>query len=79
MNTITLNLNNGQEISAPIGIWLAALLATLPEHQQTGVKERVAQMMEKPHLVASHNHVLKAEPLNIQMKVIGDKGNGILQ
>ena len=76
MNTITLRLENGTELSAPIGIWLAGLLAILPEAQQAAIKEKVGQMMTQPHLIAAHHHTLDAEPLILNLK---GKGHGRIQ
>lgn len=73
MNTITLNLDNGETLSAPIGIWLAAMLSSLPHEQQTAVKEQVAQMVRDQKLLIPQHHRIDAEPLNMNFK---GHGNG---
>ena len=47
MSNIELQLENGVKLSAPFGVWLAAILATSPAEQQTAIKEQVGQMMEQ--------------------------------
>ena len=68
MNTIVLELDNGDKLSAPLGIWLAAMLATLSPQQQTNVKERVGQMMKQQNVLVPQAHVLTAEPLNLNFR-----------
>ena len=70
MNTIELKLDNGDTLSAPLGMWLAALLATLSPEQQTSVKERVGQMVKQQNGVCfPGHHVLKADPLNLNFRM----------
>jgi len=71
MNNIELQLENGETLSAPLGIWLAAVLATLTPEQQTAVKERVGQMTKQSVLVP-RGHVLKADPLNLNFRTLND-------
>ena len=71
-NTIELKLENGDTLSAPLGIWLAALLATLSPEQQTSVKEHVGQMMKQQSLLVPRGHVLKADPLNLNFRTLND-------
>ena len=70
MNTIELKLDNGDTLSAPLGMWLAAILATLPPEEQTSVKEKVGQMVKQQNgvLIPGH-HVLKADPLNLNFRM----------
>lgn len=72
MNTIELQLDNGEKLSAPLGIWMAALLATLSPEQQTSVKERVGQMVKQQNVLAPRGHVLTAEPLNLSFRTSND-------
>lgn len=70
-NMITLDLPNGEKLSAPVGIWLTGLLATLSEEQRTKVNETVGKMVEqvknKPvlHIAKSGHHVMQAEGFNV--------------
>jgi len=79
MNMITLELDNGDKLAAPIGIWVAALLSELPAEQQTKVKERVGQMMKQaqrqPQLITPGHHVMTAEPLHLNFK--GPQNGGV--
>lgn len=82
-DTITLNLDNGEEIQAPIGMWLAALLSSMPNDQQTRIKETVAHMVEQAQnpIVRPKRHIMKAEPFNLGLagKTLGKKNNGNFQ
>ena len=69
MNTIELQLENGDKLSAPLGIWLTAVLSTLSSEQQTAVKERVSQMTKRNSVVIPAGHVMKADPLNIHFRI----------
>jgi len=68
MDTISLDLENGDKLSAPLGIWMAALLASLSPEQQTAVKERVGQMAKQKNVLAPTGHILKADPLNLNFR-----------
>lgn len=77
LNTITLDLPNGEKLGAPLGVWLTAVLSTLSEEQQQKVTETVTNMVSqakspiiKPNSTINH-HVLHADPLHLGMNKNG--------
>jgi len=85
---ITLNLENGEQLAAPVGVWLSAMLAALagstdPEIKkvEAKVKELVGNMVKDRQskiIKPQRNHILYADPLHLGMKVrpMGGNGNG---
>ena len=78
--TITLTQPNGEKLAAPIGVWLAAILASLPDPTKNVVNETVAKMIKeataKSTLVKPGHHVMKAEGFNLGFKLGQGKNGG---
>ena len=42
---ITLKMDDGQELTAPIGYWVIAMMSVMTTKQQTSIKERIFNML----------------------------------
>lgn len=79
--TITLDLPNGEKLSAPVGFWLAAVLSALPDPTRAVVNETVGNMIKqaknKPNLQVAKpgHHVMRAEGFNFGAR-FGPNRNG---
>ena len=71
--TINLAMSNGETLSAPMGVWLAAILASLPDPTRAVIVDTVAKMIEEAEknskLVRPGHHIMKAEGFNIGFKL----------
>ena len=82
---ITLDLENGEKLAAPVGVWLSAMLAALAESTnpeikkvEAKVKELVGNMVKDRQskiIKPQRNHVMRADPLHLGLKM-GGNGNG---
>ena len=80
LDNISLELENGETLTAPIGVWLAGVLASLPDTQRTLIQERVSKMVQHAkgtRIKTPKNHILSAEPLHLNFKGTGDKNGRI--
>ncbi len=87
-SSITVKMDNGENLSAPVGIWLTALLASLKgssdpilrelERSIVTTVEQMATEARSRQIIQPKHHVLHAEPLHLGIKVNGGN-NGKLQ
>lgn len=65
MTKLCIRLENGEELTAPVEQWLAALIHALPDEKRRGLFENIRR--QTIFVSTPGNYVLHAEPGHLQL------------